>query len=287
MNNMNKLTPIEESTLSLEDVIDNAKELPNIPKVVQELIASFGDENVDADEIAEKLSKDQTLSAKVLRMANSARYGGNKQVGSISDAVVILGFNALRTLVLASGVHSAFKAPEGFDIKAFWHHSFTVGAISKWVAQFTDIDREKAYTCGMLHNIGCILIHTLLPEDAVKINALVTQGGNRRELEDNHYGFSYIDAGARLAQKWKFPDEVVEAMRQHASLAEGDDFSRLGAVVALASYIDNIHDAEDHEHMVENFPTDIASQLGIDAVDLLSRIDETLELAEEIDSMLV
>ncbi|MGJ8686637.1 MAG: HDOD domain-containing protein [Spongiibacteraceae bacterium] len=273
--------------MNLEDVIDNAKELPNIPKVVQELIASFGDDDVDATEIAEKLSKDQTLSAKVLRMSNSVRYGGSKQVGSISDAVVMLGFNALRTLVLASGVHSAFKAPEGFDIKVFWHHSFTVGAISKWVAQFTDVDGEKAYTCGMLHNIGCILIHILLPEDAVKIDTLVSQGGNRRELEDNHYGFSYIDAGARLAQKWKFPDEVVEAMRQHAALSEGDDFSRLGAVVALASYIDNIHDAEDYDHMVENFPTDIASRLGIDAVELLSRIDETRELAEEIDSMLV
>ena len=99
--------------------------MPNIPKVVQELIQSFGDENVDSGEVAAKLSKDQAMTAKVLRMANSSKYGGHRTVGSVNDAVVLLGFNALRTMVLASGLTSAFPTPEGFNIKEFWVKSFT------------------------------------------------------------------------------------------------------------------------------------------------------------------
>ncbi len=104
--------------MDLKNLIDNAQKLPNIPKVVQELIESFGDENINNEAIAKKISADQVLTAKVLRAANSAHYGGNRKVGSVSDAVFVLGFNAVRTLVLASGMTGAFKAPEGFDLPA-------------------------------------------------------------------------------------------------------------------------------------------------------------------------
>ncbi len=84
--------------MDLKNLIDNAQKLPNIPKVVQELIESFGDDNVNNDAIAKKISADQVLTAKLLRAANSAHYGGNRKVGSVNDAVFILGFNAVRTL---------------------------------------------------------------------------------------------------------------------------------------------------------------------------------------------
>ena len=126
--------------MNLQNLIDNAQKLPNIPKVVQELIESFGDENVSNDAIAKKISADQVLTIKVLRAANSAHYGGNRKVGSVNDAVFLLGFNAVRTLVLASGLTGAFKAPEGFDIKKFWHDSFAVAAICKWIARYSHDD---------------------------------------------------------------------------------------------------------------------------------------------------
>lgn len=90
--------------VDLKSLIENAQKLPNIPKVVQELIESFNDENVNTEAIANKISADQVLTAKVLRAANSAHYGGHRKVASVNDAVLILGFNAVRTLVLASGL---------------------------------------------------------------------------------------------------------------------------------------------------------------------------------------
>jgi HD-like signal output (HDOD) protein len=132
--------------VNLQNLIDNAQKLPNIPKVVQELIESFGDENVSNDAIAKKISADQVLTIKVLRAANSAHYGGNRKVGSVNDAVFLLGFNAVRTLVLASGLTGAFSAPEGFDIKKFWRDSFAVAAICKWMARYSHDDAETAFT---------------------------------------------------------------------------------------------------------------------------------------------
>ena len=95
--------------MELNYLIDNAQRLPNIPQVVRELMESFGDDDINTDVIVKKISADQVLTAKLLRVANSAYYGGNRKIGSVNDAVFLLGFNAVRTLVLAAGITGAFK----------------------------------------------------------------------------------------------------------------------------------------------------------------------------------
>ena len=100
--------------MRVEQLFDQAHELPQIPKLVQELIEGFNNEDINIDEIAEKIAMDQVITAKVLRLANSARFGMPRQVSSVDDAVVLLGFNALRTLVVASGVAAAFKKLDNF-----------------------------------------------------------------------------------------------------------------------------------------------------------------------------
>ena len=95
----------------MKQMIQSATNLPSIPKVVQELIASFNNQNISSMQISEILSNDQALTAKVMRMANSVRYGGHRKVGSVKDAVLVLGLNSLRTLVLAAGFTSNLKAP--------------------------------------------------------------------------------------------------------------------------------------------------------------------------------
>ena len=94
--------------MSVESLFNNVYNLPSIPKVVQELTESFGSDKANADEIANKIAKDQAFAAKVLRLANSARYGVGRKIASISNAVVLLGISQLRTLVTASGMTSAF-----------------------------------------------------------------------------------------------------------------------------------------------------------------------------------
>jgi HD-like signal output (HDOD) protein len=273
--------------VNLQTLIENAQKLPNIPKVVQELIESFGDENVSNDAIANKISADQVLTIKLLRAANSAHYGGNRKVGSVNDAVFLLGFNAVRTLVLASGLTGAFKAPEGFDLKLFWHESFAVAATCKWIAKFSKDDAETAFTCGMIHNIGELLIHILLPNECAEMQKVVEKGARNVDIEKNYLGFDFSEAGAELAHRWKFPDAIVKGIRYQLDPRAEESFPRLAAIISIAIYINQMNDSgADSAAILASFPSELATELGINLVKLMDKIEETKELASPIDALL-
>lgn len=272
--------------MNLKDLIDNAQKLPNIPKVVQELIESFGDENINNEEIAKKISADQVLTAKVLRAANSAHYGGNRKVGSVSDAVFILGFNAVRTLVLASGMTGAFKAPEGFDLHKFWHDSFAVASTCKWIAKFSHDDAETAFTTGMMHNIGELLIHILMPDECKEIQKVVDRGARNSDIEKNVLGFNFPEAGAELANRWKFPDAIVAGIRDQLAPMAAPEFSRLAAIINIADYIVHMNEKGDDEALLREFPNELANKLGINLVKMMEKIEDTKDLVGGFDALL-
>ncbi len=272
--------------MKIQELIDNAQKLPNVPKVVQELIESFGNENVNNDEIAKKIGSDQVLTAKLLRAANSAHYGGNRKVGTVSDAVFLLGFNAVRTLVLASGMTGAFKAPEGFDIKKFWHDSFAVASTAKWLARFSHDDVETVFTCGMIHNIGELLIHILMPNECKEIQKLVDKGARNSEIEKNVLGFNFPEAGAELANRWKFPQQIVEGIRYQLNPVAINPLPRFAAIIHIADYIVHMNEKGDNTALLADFPNELATQLGINLVKMLERIEETKDLVGGFDSLL-
>lgn len=277
---------VEDIIVDLHQLISNAQNMPNIPKIVQELIESFNNDDINSEQIAEKVSKDQAMTAKVLRMANSAKYGGHRQVGSVNDAIVMLGFNALRTLVLVSGVTGAFKAPDGFDIKAFWKTSFSVASLSKWVAKYVpNVDGEVAFTCGMLHDVGGLLTHILASDQAQEVERVVAKGADRIEMEESRLGFTYPEAGAELARRWKFPQEITDGIRhQLQPQAAENDYKTLAGIIFIANYL--YQNREDyHETLIANFPNEHVQALNLDKVSLLDNIEEIDQLDAGIDEL--
>lgn len=271
--------------MKLTTLIDNATNLPSIPKVVQELIESFSNDDFDIDDIAKKVSADQALTAKVLRLANSAKYGGNRQVGSVNDAIVRMGFEALRTLVLASGITSAFKAPQGFDIKQFWRQSFMVANRAKWVAKYTRENAETAFTCGMMHDVGDLLINILLPDQARGIELLVADGANKVDLQRNQLGFDYTKAGESLAVRWRFPSSIAEGILWQNDPLAAEEPTPLAAINALALYL-TLSAESNKEDMLANFPSAIAVALNIDLVELLANVDQLDDIDEGIEELI-
>ena len=160
--------------MSMDRLFDKIKQLPTIPKLLHELMQSFNDENARIDEIAAKIAMDQVISVKVLRMANSAALRRGNEVTSIEQAVIRLGFNRLRSVVVASGIIGSFKAPPSFDKNKFWTETFQVATIARTLAQETKaLDPETAFTCALIHNIGELLIQSTLPEEAELINMAI------------------------------------------------------------------------------------------------------------------
>ena len=157
--------------MEIDALFDHLHTLPSIPKVAQELIQQFDDPDSSIEDVARNLALDPVLSAKVLRLANSVRFRGVRPSTSIEGAAIRLGFDALRTLVLASAVTAAFRHNPSFDPRDFWQHSFDVASICRVLARQAGADPETAFTCGMLHSIGELLIRTAAPDIAVRIDA--------------------------------------------------------------------------------------------------------------------
>lgn len=273
--------------MSLELLFTEAANLPNIPKVIQTLIEKFNDSGSNADEISKNIQMDQVLSAKIMRLANSARYGAGRKVASIDSAVVMLGIDALKTLVVASGVTGAFKDIPNFDKKAFWRDSFMIASICKLIAKHTNADPETAFTCGMMHNIGELLIHMAKPEQAVKIDQLVEAGAIRKDLQENQFAFNYADVSAELARRWNFPTEIVQALRQQIEPNKHEDYSPYSGIIFLAEYLNAaFKENKEPEIVLTEFPTEIAKPLNINLVTFFEALVELTKAEDDIESIL-
>jgi len=273
--------------VDLDAIFSKAQELPTIPKVVQELITSFDGDDFDVDDLAKKVGMDQVLTAKVLRLANSAKFGASRNVRSVNEAVVRMGFHSLRTLVLASGLTGSFKAPEGFDLKDFWRQSFARAELCRWLAGYTQQDPEVAFTCGMLSNIGELMVCLLIPDKAQEIKRVAEKGGDKHALERDAWGFTADDVTAKLATMWKFPASIIEGARYQSCPHEADTGAPLAALICLSNYILKAHTSGiDSQTLVSGFPGDVGRQAGADLSALLDRIEETRDLDSGMDALL-
>lgn len=253
--------------MSMNTIFAESVNLPHIPKVVQELIISFQDENVDIDTLSDKVSKDQSLTAKVLRCANSAHYGMPRTIGNTHDAVMLLGFEKLRNMVLASGLTGAFKI-ESYDINKFWKQSFAVAAISKWLAGYVPgVDKETVFTCGMVHSIGDLLIRVVMPEQAARIDQVEAMGASERHIiENGQLGFDYAEVGAELARRWKFPEVIRNAVMQQNWAASGQgDYTKEAGIVYIARYLQKAYEENQSEdQIIAGFPCAAAAAVGLE-----------------------
>jgi hypothetical protein len=134
----------------INDIAAGKVELPTIPRVVQRLIAALQDPDVDTRKISEALAQDPVLSAKVLRLANSAFFGGQRSMASIDAAVALIGLQALNRLIVACGVAAPFKEIPGIDLKVFWRDALVAGIAANKLAPRLSANAEEAYTCGLL-----------------------------------------------------------------------------------------------------------------------------------------
>ena len=274
--------------MALESLIKRIYDLPSIPKVVQDLIADLSAKSADASTISKNIQTDPVIAAKVLRLANSARYGAGRKIGSLDSAVVMLGTDTLKTLVIASGVTGTMKDIPGLDMRDFWRNSFLVANICKQIARSsTGNDPEVAFTCGMLHNIGIPLMCLAHEEEMKAIHDKLLEGGNRVALEKECFGFDNNEVSARLAEAWKFPQIIVEALVSQGANPDSTDMPFNAGVVQLASHINSQlgGDAELNT-IVSELPESLVTKLNVNTFKLFEYLEVLVESEDDIDQML-
>ncbi|HAW93510.1 MULTISPECIES: HDOD domain-containing protein [unclassified Arsukibacterium] len=269
----------------MKQMIEQATNLPSIPQVLQKLIATMNDEDTSTDKLATIISNDQTITAKVLRLANSVHFGRQRKVGSVKDALVVLGRDTLRTLVLSIGLVSSFKAPATFDLNAFWRRSFMLANRAKWLAKLNKSDPEIAYTCGLLHGIGEYLIHIIEPELAKTIDEQVEGGAARRKTQLELFGFDYTMAGSELARYWKFPDDIADAILWQQQPAGSGALLPYATLLYLARYM-ILYREQVSAGNFDELPVKLIHAAHMNLDDTYSRMRDFTEDNEDIMAML-
>ncbi len=211
------------SRLNADDVLGRLRQLPALPTVVVELLASFGDDDVDIGGLSRLIARDQGLATRLLRVANSSFYGLSGKVATINDAIAVLGFSAVRSMVLAVGVNGAFPAGQcpGFDRQAYVRHGVGVGLAARTLARQAGRNAELAFTGGILHDIGVLVLATCFPQAYGEALAY-------RERHDclpivaerDIVGLDHAAVGGLLADAWLFPAALRAALAAHHAPAE-------------------------------------------------------------------
>ncbi len=284
--------------MDLKSLIDEPNKLPTIPKVGQQLMASFSTDDVSVSEIARQLTADPALSAKLLKLANSAYFHVSRTIGTVDAALQMLGLVMVRNLVLGSSVSGAFKATPGIDLPQFWRYNLYTACTARWLAQHTDVNSDRVFTLALLHAIGELQMHAMAaPTMAPLDQQMGVLDPGRAKLERQTLGFHYGDVSAALAQAWHFPQPLIEALRHITDPLAAPEFLEASALVHLGCWRARAEVLGwSDEEQVANYPLKVGERLYLQpnwtpALAARSRLDERQlmpampELTEGLDAL--
>ena len=204
---------------SLEELIDRIHEVSSLPHVVTQVIAVVDDASASAGDLKCVVESDPALAARVLRTVNSAAYGIRVRVDTIHRAICLLGFNEVRKLTVTASVAEMFKDQSkvgAYDRQGLWRHLVSVAVVSRMIAMRSGIRNfDQAFLCGLLHDVGIVLIDQHVHEEFTTIVARLSTGQALVPVEQEVLGFDHMGIGAELASRWRFPECVIEAIRFH------------------------------------------------------------------------
>lgn len=209
------------TALSIETIQSRVATLPAMPSVTMELMLAFTDEELETETLARKLSRDQALVARVLRVANSPFYGLRRQICTVQEAIVVLGLSSVRMLVTAAAVIGQFPTRERRDdLHAFWQHSIGVACCAKvlceHVGEHVGENHDTAFVCGLLHDIGrLVLVHYYPLQYAQVEDYCVLEDVSRLDAERAVLGLDHAAIGAALVAHWNFPQQIQQAVAGH------------------------------------------------------------------------
>ncbi len=203
-------------------IMQAVQDLPPLPAMITKILEETQKEDVSASTLERLLASDQALAVKTLRVVNSAYYGLEGQVSSLSQAVVILGIQQLRNLVLSVSAIGMMKAknPRQQQLqKDFWLHSIATASTAQIIAQkkrFNATTNDLIFVGGLLHDLGRLFLYTNFTDQYVNVERESEKSGRPlTEQEEISLGVRHTDVGSALGSLWKFPNDLVQYMADH------------------------------------------------------------------------
>lgn len=219
----------------LDQLISEVAELRPLPAVAVRALEIAEGEQFSAHELAQAISADQALTAKLLRLSNSAYYGFPRRITTVRDAVVLLGFRTVHQVALAACLVDNPKPLSNIEYNSFWQFSIATGLLAEILARTEGRHQDTAFTAGVLHNIGLLTLDQHRPQVLTEVMTRARQQSETlHQAERGLLGYTDADLGGGLALHWNFPDDLAESVRGHASLDAPPAADSLAAVVMRA-----------------------------------------------------
>lgn len=239
------MTNITENQVDRRDynkgLLLGIRNLPSVPVVMQEISSLLDNPRTSASDLGKLISKDQGLVTKILAVANSPLYGLPRRVATIEFAIVILGFDHIKNIVIALSMMEAFKGydEKGWNRKAYWNHSLLTAMASKRIADDLGFRKSgEVFTAGLLHDLGISVIQRFFNKDFKAINEAVdSQQISFINAEKAILGLSHQEVGQFLIEKWNLPQTLGDAVLNHHTPTLAEANKQLTSIVHLADYL--------------------------------------------------
>ncbi len=227
--------------MNLEVVMAKTNDVAVLPQVIFKVMEMTTTTSASAQHLERSIVVDPGFSAKILAQANSAFYALPRKVTSIRDAVMFLGFKAVRQLAMTVGVFDLFVGKtdkESLRRRAWWRHSLDSAVCSRAIAQMVgDCDADEAYTCGLLHYIGKTLMDRAAPNEYAKVMRLIEAGASDQQAERAVYRCDHVEVTLAAGRKWGFPESLIGGLAYVNPAEPEEPSARLRALTAIGDKI--------------------------------------------------
>jgi len=225
----------------LKERVQNILQLPALPTIAVEVASLIDNPQTSVSKLTSVISADQVLTAKVLKIANSPFYGFQKKISTLDFAIMVLGFDSLKEILISISLISAFKKKQDkyFDSKEFWEHSLASGIAARTLArQLGYRISGESFVAGLLHDIGILVTHQYFHEDYKRIVDAVTNGKSTfHDMEQAVLLSTHGEIGGWLAERWNLPEQLIEAIKFHHRPELAEKNPQLTALIHFVDYL--------------------------------------------------
>ena len=282
----------DTSKINMRQQIEKITNLPPMPTMAQKIIQLNTNPYAHAEDLAKLVEKDPSLSAQIIRYAQSPFYGYQGKIASVRQAISrVLGYDLVMNIALGIAATRPFKnTPHGpLGLHAFWRHATYTATLAQGLCNAMPRKIRPragtAYLCGLLHNFGYLLLGYLFPKEFAILNNAVRENPQTpvTELEMQLLGATHMEIGSWLMQAWNMPPEIIIAISEHHNPKYAGPHAEYSQLVMLADILLKSHDIG--ESSTTEIPLDLLDVLGINEDHTLNILNKTLEGREDLDSM--
>jgi putative nucleotidyltransferase with HDIG domain len=242
----------------IRNIASKIGNLPTLPTIVAKMIELVDNPKTQTKTLAKLISNDQSLTARILKMANSSYYGLSREISTVDTAIVVMGYNAVKEMGLSLSVFDPFKnmgSLNRFDIQKYWEHSVGVGTTAKAISRkYLPSDSAEMFVAGLLHDIGKMILIQYMPQDFYSVLDFMEENNIPFfEAEKEILGITHGEIGYMIAERWNLPEKIGNIIRFHHSPIDApEEFAAQTAIIDTADALCHYSNVGNKKHRIDN-----------------------------------